>query len=144
MTPLSNPPILRFIAVAFWAFGIGLAILGGTVPSPWFPRYTHSFSYPFGPVLSVCALISIETLVLYGILTRLPIRARWRWTIATLVSLGLLVWLASHLFSDMPGYAHTNLIYVFLLTSSLLLVDLGLIIAALGSRAPSSSPRNAA
>ena len=135
-------PPLRIIALAYWALGVGLAILDGTDPGPWFPRYQHVFQYPFRSVALVSVLISIETMSLYATLRWLPVQARWRWTAATLLSAVLLVWLVMHLWLDAPGIAYTNLSYVLLVFVSLLLADLILIVRTWLPRSTKPQPRN--
>jgi hypothetical protein len=139
-----KPPLLRFIALVYWALGIGLAIVDGTDPGPWFPRYQHTFDYPFGPVALVCVVISLETFALYGVLRWLPVPARWRWAAGTVLSAGAVTWLVFHMWLDAAGYAYTNLSYMLLVFVSLLIADLIMIIKTGLSRRTSAQPGNAA
>src|ERR1700746_3501730 len=87
----AQPNLLRMTALAYWAFGVGSAILGGSQPSAFLDLFPQrALRYPIQGVGQVVLVMTAEIFALYALLRWLPASRAWRVLAALTTSIALL------------------------------------------------------
>ncbi len=132
----------RFVLLIVWALSVGFDLIGGTDPG--FRPLNSGFQYPWWPVARTCAVVTVESVVLYLVLQRAPFRRRARRAFAAAtLAFGVLAFEMFFQRTDQAGWTYTNSVFAGLATVLLLGYAIGL-----ASNGPASSehptPSNAA
>jgi len=132
----------RFLLLIVWALAVGHALIGGTDPG--FRPLSTGFEYPWWPVARVCAVVTLESLVLYAVLRRAPFTRRSQRAFAAFgLAFALLGFEMFFQRTDQAGWAYTNVAFAGLATLMLMGYGLGLAGSA-RARSEHVEPPNAA